>query len=183
MCFELGTTWCAVAKASGCVAPGIDDVTRPKFKIETPERIRNLKSPQMKSSNLKQFKLPPSPSRARQNSSEGSIEYYSIFLDFSHFLEFELQNNVRQTLPNQKLRSGSEPTLTSTFFGLLKIWVLPTARTHPSLTHNHGVRSAPTIPLAALDHTASPIRPITTKFKLPTDDMAIMNLVRYRIHR
>ena len=106
-----------------------------------------------------------------------------FFLDFSHFLEFELQNNVRQTLPNQKLRSGSEPTLTSTFFGLLKIWVLPTARTHPSLTHNHGVRSAPTIPLAALDHTASPIRPITTKFKLPTDDMAIMNLVRYRIHR
>ena len=46
-----------------------------------------------------------------------------FFLDFSHFLEFKLQNNVRQMLPNQKLRSGSEPALTSTFFGLLKIWV------------------------------------------------------------
>jgi len=47
MGFKLGTTWCAIAKASGgCVVPGIDDVTRPKFKIETPERIRNEKSPQ-----------------------------------------------------------------------------------------------------------------------------------------
>jgi len=105
-----------------------------------------------------------------------------FFLDFSHFLEFELQNNVRQTLPNQKLRSGSEPTLTSTFFGLLKIWVLPTARTHPSLTHNHGVRSAPTIPLAALDHTAFPIRPITIKFELSIGDNVTNNLLRYRVY-
>ena len=58
-----------------------------------------------------------------------------FFLDFSQILEFKLQNNVRQTLPNQKLRSGSEPTLTSTFFGLLIFWVFTDGQ-NAALSHS-----------------------------------------------